>query len=156
MKTLVAYFSRTGSNRTIAEHLAQTLKADLDEITDHTKRKGKIGWIRAGRDSSAKKLTKISVNKNPKDYDRIILGGPKWAFNLIPPLRSYATQFNFQDKEVAFFTVCLSGEADDVHNELDRLMEGAQVMATLTLTEKSLKENYYQEKLQKFIDELKS
>ncbi|MHA1917627.1 MAG: flavodoxin family protein [Candidatus Ranarchaeia archaeon] len=154
MKTLIAFFSRSGNNKQIAEQLAQTLKADLDEIQDHTNRQGKLGWIRAGRDSSSKKLTKISVNKDPQNYDQIILGGPKWAFNLIPPLRTYATQFEFKNKEIAFFSVSLSGETEDTFKELTKLMKGSKVIATLSLREKSLKENEYKEPLQEFINQL--
>jgi len=156
MKTLIVFFSRTGYNKQIAEQLAKTLNADLDEIQDHTKRQGKIGWVRAGRDASSKKLTKISVTKDPQNYDRIILGGPKWAFNLIPPIRTYVKENNFENKEIALFSVSLSGEAKENFEELSQLMEGSKVIATLSLREKSLKENQYQEPLQKFITELES
>ncbi|MHA2086528.1 MAG: flavodoxin family protein [Candidatus Thorarchaeota archaeon] len=89
MTYLVVYYSRTGNNRTIAEAIADTLSADIDEIIDKKKRQGRLNWLRAGGDSRGGKLTEIEYEKNPQDYDTIIIGAPIWAWNPIPPLRTY-------------------------------------------------------------------
>ena len=72
MKYLVAYYSRTGNNKTIGETIAKALSADIDEIIDKKKRTGKINWLRAGREALARKLTDIQFEKNPQDYDVLV------------------------------------------------------------------------------------
>ena len=76
MKTLVVFYSRTGNNKKIAEELAKATKADIDEIVDKKNRKGRLNWLRAGRDSMNKKTTEIESKKNPNDYDLIVLCTP--------------------------------------------------------------------------------
>ena len=78
MTYLVVYYSRTGNNRAIAKTIAEKLSAEIDEIIDKKKRLGKLGWLLAGRDSRARKLTEIEFQKNPQDYDTIIIGSPIW------------------------------------------------------------------------------
>jgi len=48
MKTLVAYYSRTGNTKKVAVEIAKNLKADIDEIIDKKDRSGMIGWIIGG------------------------------------------------------------------------------------------------------------
>ncbi len=109
MKYLVVYFSRTGNNKTIGNAIAKALSADIDEIFDKKKRKGFINWLRAGRDSIGEKLTEIEFEKDPQDYDAIIIGFPIWAGRIIPPLRTYMNSIDLKGKRVAFF-ICSQSE----------------------------------------------
>jgi flavodoxin len=110
MTHLVVYYSRTGNNRTLAEKIAEALTADIDEIIDKKNRKGRLNWLLAGRDSRARKFTKIEYKKNPQDYNTIIVGAPIWAGNPIPPLRTYLQEIDLKGKRVAFF-ICSQTEA---------------------------------------------
>ncbi|MFW9861707.1 MAG: flavodoxin family protein [Candidatus Thorarchaeota archaeon] len=85
----MVYFSQTGNNRTIAKKIAEALSAHIDEIMDKKNRKGRLNWLRAGRDSRDGRLTQIEYKKNPQGYDTIIIGAPIWAWSPIPPLRTY-------------------------------------------------------------------
>ena len=76
MKYLVVYYSRTGNIKTIGMTIGKALSSDIDEIIDKKKRAGIVNLIRAGRDGQAKKLTEIQSEKNPQDYDVIVLGWP--------------------------------------------------------------------------------
>lgn len=106
MKTLVVYYSRTGNTRKAAESIAKHLNADIDEIIDKKNRTRKIiGWLIAGKDASQKKLTEIEYEKNPDDYDLVIIGTPVWAWTMTPAIRTYLSKNKF--KKVAFF--CTSG-----------------------------------------------
>ncbi|MHA2164013.1 MAG: flavodoxin family protein, partial [Candidatus Thorarchaeota archaeon] len=103
MTYLVVYYSRTGNNRTIAEAIANALSADIDEIIDKKKRQGRLNWLRAGGDSRGGKLTENEYEKNPQEYDTVIIGAPIWAWNPIPPLRTYLKEVDLKGKRVAFF-----------------------------------------------------
>jgi len=66
MKTLVVYYSRTGTTKTVGKAIAKELKADSDEIIDLKNRLGPVNYIIAGKDATLRKLTKIKVKRNPK------------------------------------------------------------------------------------------
>ena len=62
MKVLVVYYSRTGNTRFVAEAVAQSLKADIEEIRDRKNRMGIFGFLRCGYEAIFKKLTDIEVS----------------------------------------------------------------------------------------------
>jgi flavodoxin len=155
MKYLVAYYSRTGHNKTIGEEIAKALSADIDEIIDKKKRSGRIGWLRAGRDSSFGKMTEIQTEKNPQDYAIIILGTPIWAGKIPPAMRTYLTKNDLTGKKVAFF-VCSGGDGyTKVFPTLMEFTSGATQIATLGITEEQFKNDAYQSQLEAFIAKLK-
>ena len=48
MRVLVVYYSRTGNTRFVAEAVAQSLEADIEEIKDGKNRMGIFGFLRCG------------------------------------------------------------------------------------------------------------
>jgi len=112
-KTLVVYYSRTGTTRKVAEELAKTLKADQEEIIDTKDRSGPLGYLTAGRDAMKKSLTEISkTKKNPDAYDLVVVGTPVWGWTVCPAVRTYITNNKDNLKRVAFF--CTMGGSGDV------------------------------------------
>ncbi len=155
MTHLVVYFSRTGNNRTIGESIAKALSCDIDEIIDKKNRKGKLGWLKAGRDSMGGKLTEIEFQKNPQEYDTIIIGAPIWAGNPIPPLRTYLNEVDLKGKRVAFF-ICSSTDAYiEMFPQLEALTPDSDHIGTFGITEKRFKEEDYITDLEAFIAKIK-
>ena len=103
MKSLVVYYSRTGTTKTVGKAIAKELKADSDEIIDLKKRLGPINWFIAAYDATRRKLTKIKVKKKPESYDMIIIGTPNWNKNMAPAVRTYLTNHKLGGKKVGFF-----------------------------------------------------
>ncbi len=155
MKRLVTYYSRTGTTKRIGEEIATSLGADLDEILDQKSRKGIIGWLRAGRDSQTYKMTEIKVQKNPNDYDMIIIGTPIWANNLTPPVRTYLTQYSFKGKKVAFFTTQGGDEPIDALAEMKERVAESEIIATLSIKQNFVKTNNYEARLSSFLEHLR-
>src|SRR4030042_3901398 len=108
MKTLVAYYTRTGHTKFIAKKIAQQLGGDLSEIIDKKNREGKLGFLGGGNDALREKLTEIEVSKPIEGYDFIIIGSPVWAGKIAPAIRKFIVTNNFADKTVALF-VTLDG-----------------------------------------------
>lgn len=112
MKTLVVFYSRTGSTKKIANSLAKKLNADLDEIVDHNHRRGFIGIISSCIAVAKQKLTAISTKKDPKNYDLVIIATPIWVGTITPAVLTYVTQFKSQIKKYAVLAV-----GDDAPNK---------------------------------------
>jgi flavodoxin len=103
MKTLVAYYSRTGNTKFVAEKIAQQLGADLCEVLDKKKRDGKLAYLTGGSDAMREKLTEIELTKPLEGYDFIVVGSPVWAGKIAPAIRKLWTANDFSAKQVAFF-----------------------------------------------------
>ncbi|MGY5878755.1 MAG: flavodoxin [Candidatus Thorarchaeota archaeon] len=155
MTYLVVYYSRTGNNRTIAESIASKLSADIDEIVDKKNRQGRLNWLLAGRDSRGGKLTEIEYHKNPQDYDTIIIGAPIWAWNPIPPLRTYLQEVDLKGKRVAFF-ICSQSEAYvNMFPRLAEMTPDSEHVGNFGIMEKRFKNEDYSADLEAFIAKIK-
>jgi flavodoxin len=150
MKTLIVYYSRTGTTKKAAEAIAKTLKAGIEEIVDMKKRSGWQNYLSSGRDALRKKLTEIRpIKNNPKNYDMIILGTPIWAGRMAPAVRTYISQNKKAFKRVAFF--CTMGGSGDKSAFKDmQESAGKKPEATLTLMTKEVANNDFSEKLGRF------
>jgi flavodoxin len=151
MKTLIVYQSRDGHTRKIAEQLATTLNADLEEIKEIKSRKGVIGWLSAGRDGTLQKATPIEPTRyNPADYDLVIIGTPIWAFTVTGGVRSWLKQNGSVLTKVVFFAT-MGGSGDK--RAFTHMQELCLVEPKLTATfiDKKIDKNEHQEELQKFI-----
>jgi len=102
MKVLTVYYSRSGNTERLAQEIATRMGADIDRIVDR-KDRGRTfnGWLIAGKDASQKMETDIVFDKDPDEYDLVIVGTPVWAWTMSPAVRTYLGQHPF--KKVAFF-----------------------------------------------------
>jgi len=83
MKPLVVFYSRTGTTKQIGEALVHMLDCDSEELLDTKKRSGPLGFVLAGRDAQAKKITTLAdIKHDPALYDFVILGTPVWGGTL--------------------------------------------------------------------------
>jgi flavodoxin len=108
MKILVAYYSRTGNNRYLAEKFARSLQSDIEEIRP---RMGAMffqiffSFFKAGPGIK-------SFKHDVDSYDRIVLVGPIWMGNFIYPLRKFYGKYKKDLKQVHFVTSCGGKDAD--------------------------------------------
>jgi len=107
MKTLVVFYSQSGATRRVAQEVAKALNADVDEVIDKKSRKGVLGFLRAGYDATRGKTTEIEFEKDPYDYDLVIVGTPIWNGRVTPAIRTYLLRNREKIKNVAFFSTCV-------------------------------------------------
>jgi flavodoxin len=156
MKSLVVFYSRTGATKLVGESLDEMLDCDSEALFDTKKRSGPLGYVTAGRDAMAKKLTTLAdVKHDPALYDLVILGTPIWAGTLSSAIRTYITTNQSKFKRVAFFCTNGSGETQQLFDEMEALYEGRPVNI-LALREKEVREGGYQDKLRQFADTLQA
>jgi len=109
MKKLVIYYSLDGNTRFIAENIARSSQADILELKTEIKLPtNSFGKHFVGGGMVFKRETPalLPFDKNPTDYDMIIIGTPVWAFNFSPPIRSLLTKCKITGKKIAFFCSC--------------------------------------------------
>jgi len=152
MKILVVYYSRTGLTKKVATLISTKLKADIDEIIDKKDRSGAKGYLLAGKDAMKESLTSITHEKDSRDYDLIIIGGPVWAWTVTPAVRTYLDQNvdALKIKKVAFFATQGSSGADKKFIVMEKML-GVKPIATLTINGKDFKNNVFEHQVDDFV-----
>ena len=76
-KILVVFYSRTGNTKKVAQDIAQSLGADVEQLIDKKDRSGALGYMGAGKDASKEMLADIEpIKYDPAKYDLIVMGTP--------------------------------------------------------------------------------
>lgn len=109
-KILVAYFSATGTTRTLAEYAANSLDADLYEIVpevpytadDLNYNNSASRANREQNDSSARPAISGSV-ENMEDYNVVLLGYPIWHGQAPKIIHTFLESYDFSGKTVVPF-----------------------------------------------------
>ncbi|MFH1788535.1 MAG: hypothetical protein ABH834_04065 [Candidatus Altiarchaeota archaeon] len=154
MKTLVAFYSRTGNTRRLAQALAAKLAADTDEITIPDNRSGILGFLKAGRESMLKKTPRINASsKNPSDYDVVVVGTPVWGSNLASPVRTYLRQNKGRIRKTAFFCTMNSSGSEKVFTDMEE-ESGLHPKAALAVAEKQLSDGSFESEAEEFASKL--
>jgi len=156
MKTLIVYYSRTGTNEKLAQVIQAKLNCDLEKIISKVNFSGPIGYLRGGRDAMRKKACEIEPTKfNPKDYDLTIILAPLWAGLVPPPTRVYILQNQVNFKDVAFISVSGGGEEIKFNKNAISDFEaqiGKKAVFAVLLKQEEIKNNSYAEKLEKIFN----
>jgi len=138
-KILVVYYSRTGNTKRVAEDIAASLKADIEEIVDIRDRSGFMGYMKAGRDAMKARLTEIGqMQKDPADYDVVIIGTPIWAWSMTPAVRTYMVKYKSAIKQAAFFTTAGGSKPDKIVKAMEELL-GMKPLGTVGFVQKEFK-----------------
>ncbi|MDO9026772.1 MAG: flavodoxin [bacterium] len=153
-KILVAFYSRTGTTKQVAAELAAMLGADIEEITDTKNRRGFFGYLGGGRDASGKKTTVIGpLQKEPADYDLVVLATPVWAWTVTPAMRTYLIQTKGRIGKAAF--LCTMGGSGDVKTfTAMEEVSGLKPSATVSFKTDEVKKGRHTRRLRDFADQL--
>ena len=125
-KTLVVYFSATGTTRSLAEYAAEILNADIYEIVaEDSYTEADLAYYTNGRadqeqnDASARPAISGNV-ENMEQYDTIILGYPIWHGQAPRIISTFLENYDFSGKTVIPFCTShssgIGSSADDLHS----------------------------------------
>lgn len=157
-KILVVYFSRSGNTKKVAEDIARTLNADVEQLIDKKDRSGALGYMVAGKDAALQNRAEIEpVTKDPAQYDLVVLGTPVWSWNMAPALRTYITDHISALKQIAIFTTAGNTKPEKIAAKMEALAD-KKASAVAGFMESDLKEQnraVYEEKLNAFIARIK-
>ena len=110
MKTLVAYFSATGTTEQVAKELADVTGGTLYEIKPEVKyTAADLDWHDRNSRSSVEMMNKNSRPAIIKDlndadgYDRIFIGFPVWWYTAPTIINTFIETYGFEGKTVILF-----------------------------------------------------
>ncbi len=136
-KTLIAYFSATGTTKKIANNLAQATSGDLFEIKPQVAYSSEdLNWnnkksrssVEMNDDFSRPEIAKVV--KNIDNYDTVFIGFPIWWY--IPPriIQTFIEKHNLSGKKIITFATSggsgIKGSTDflkKMYSDLD-IVEG--------------------------------
>ena len=109
-KTLVAYFSASGTTRKIAEMIAEVGDFSLYEITPkELYTSDDLNWMnkksRSSVEMSNKKIRPeiTDTDAHIKEYDTIILGFPIWWYVAPTIVNTFLEKYDFSGKKIVLF-----------------------------------------------------
>ncbi len=115
---LIVYFSRTGNTEKVAYKIAPVLNGDIEKIVDLKP----ASYMGEGFAAAIGRKTEIrKPEKNPKDYDLVIIGTPIWAWKMTPAVRTYIEMYRDSFKNVAFFTTSGGTAPDKIVKSMEEL-----------------------------------
>lgn len=110
MKTLVAYFSATGTTEAVARKLAAVSGGTLYEIKPEVKyTAADLDWHDRSSRSSVEmqnRQSRPAIIRDLKDagsYDRILIGFPVWWYTAPTIINTFIEAYGFKGKTVALF-----------------------------------------------------
>jgi flavodoxin len=154
MKYLVVYYSRTRVTAGVAKEISKKLGGDIEEIKDTKNRSGVINYIFSAFDALRKSSTKIETpQKNPKDYDLIIVGTPVWVGTAANPVLTYLRENKDKFNEVALIATFDSSGGTNTIENMEKII-GKDSIAQLTMSKLDIKSSF-NSKIDEFINIIK-
>ena len=153
-KTLVAYFSVSGTTRKVAQNLAEVAHADLYEITPKKAyTRADLNWTDPKARSTVESKDHYSRpelkdhDAHIADYDTIYLGFPIWWYVAPHIINTFLESYDFSNKKIIVFAT--SGGSGFGHT-LDELRNSASPSVKWVMSE-ILNRQPSKEKLEKYV-----
>ncbi|MBZ9571708.1 flavodoxin [Methanobrevibacter sp. TMH8] len=155
MKILVTYYSRTQTTARVAKEIQKKLNCDIEEIIDINKRSGVIGYLKGGYDAMKSKPAKIKpIEKNPSEYDLVIVGTPVWASTMAPAILEYLKENKEKFNDVSFFCTCGGSGYDKTLAKMEEVAD-KNPLNNLYLTKNDI-ESSFDSKIEGFIKNIEN
>ena len=124
MKTLVAYFSATGTTEKVAKDLADVTGGTLYEIKPEVRyTDADLDWHDRNSRSSVEMMNKNSrpaIIKDLKDagsYDCIFIGFPVWWYTAPTIINTFIETYGFEGKTVVLFATSGGSTVDKANKD---------------------------------------
>lgn len=121
MSVLVLYYSRSGNNRLLAQHLAARLGADVEEVRA-------AGWrtfLSVILDMSRDRRPRLHpLRRDVGMYDTVLFLAPIWDLAIAHPMKTCLENVKAALKSYSFVTLCgyrREGQGEHIRKELTAL-----------------------------------
>ena len=134
-KTLVAYFSASGTTAKVAKKMAEAIGADLFEIKPETPYSGAdLNWQNKNsrssvemNDRSSRPAIAVKVADMPQ-YDVVFVGFPVWWYREPSIIDTFMESYDFAGKTVIPFATSGGSNLGDSAANMQKLAKGAKVV----------------------------
>ena len=139
MKTLIIYYSNSGTTELVSKTLAYNLQADIVRIHDLKNREGFKNRFLSSINAFRESKTEIKPSKlDLTNYDVIYFGTPTWNGNPTPAIITIIDNCDLKAKDVILFATMNSNRGE---GNIERLKEkvkarGARVIESFTIKTK--------------------
>ena len=130
-KTLVLYYSESGTTKTVAEELQKQLNADIESIECVKPYTGNFQETiqRGQQEMQNNEWPELKpLKKNISDYDVIFLGYPIWFGTYANPIVSLVKNNDFAGKTIVPFCTFGSGGLNTSSDALKKALPKAKIM----------------------------
>ena len=134
-KTLVVYFSASGTTRKIAEMIAEVGDFSLYEVTPkELYTSDDLNWMnkksRSSVEMSNKKIRPeiTDTDAHIKEYDTIILGFPIWWYVAPTIVNTFLEKYDFSGKKIVLFATSGGSGFGNTVKELKPSAPGAEIV----------------------------
>ena len=159
MDTIIVYYSLEGNTELAAKAIAEKLGADLLPLVPvkayPTGKVSKFVW--GGKSAMMSETPKLQAYTfDAARYERVILGFPVWASNIVPPLRTFIRENDLKGKRICALACQTAAGADKAFVKLKEELGISAFEAELTLLDPKLKPDpANDEKIAAFCEKLK-
>lgn len=128
MQTLVVYYSRSGSTRTVAKALANGVGGTLRELVDANARKNLFAAAIAALFGRSARL--VDPDFDVSAWDTVVVMTPIWAGQPTPAANTFLRTVNLTGKKVLIVALGESGENLATSSKLEKMARarGGQVI----------------------------
>ena len=134
-KTLVAYFSASGTTAKVAKKMAEAIGADLFEIKPETPYTGAdLNWQNKNsrssvemNDRSSRPAIAVKAADMPQ-YDVVFVGFPVWWYREPSIIDTFMESYDFAGKTVIPFATSGGSDLGDSAANMQKLAKGAKVV----------------------------
>ena len=134
-KTLIIYYSASGTTEKVAKELQRKTKGDIYFIktnAPYSTDQEVLGKEMALERENGNIRELSGELPNLSNYDLILIGGPVWSGKPSNPIQKYLSMTDFSGKKVAGFWTAF-GEPGDYANEFKKLVKNAELHEGLSL-----------------------
>jgi len=145
-----------GNNEKLALEAARELDATAEKLQDRDKRRGILGMVRCIYDVARHNLAKLEpLASDPAAFDRVILATPVWADHITPAARAFLIQQKERIKDLVLLSSSYFGPKNERFLADIEALLGRRPSASFLTTQKEIKDNSYQAKLNDFLRSLR-
>lgn len=135
-KTLILYFTRTGTTREVAEHIHAMTGGDLFQIQTVTPYPANYRATTAQAKTEQENRYRPALAhwlESVTSYDRIFIGYPNWWGTLPMAVFAFLEHYNWQDKQLVPFCTHEGSAFGNSLDDLDSTCRGAHLLTGLAL-----------------------
>lgn len=155
-KTLIVYYSYSGTTERVAEHLQKLTNADIYELELEKPYTGDSNEVsdRVFEERDDDKMPELSGElPDLSEYDRILIGTPVWNDDMSNPVVSYLEQADFDGKTVAPFWTYITNQGSTAKNFTKRCQNAEMADGLAIRSANGLSDNKLDEKLKDWLQQ---